>query len=107
MLRSFSATAIPAAPLISIPLTFRKSFYRSEWEARIKGPHPDLSATQDSPLKRVLKKSTGPLKPLFETRVYRTVRWFKNAETNIQSHLIEVKSVQARVPNPYVSLSLS
>src|SRR5262245_50855850 len=63
---------------------FANPLYRGEWEARIEGPQPDLSAANDSPLKRVLKKSTGVLKPLFETRVRRTVRWFDNAGTNIE-----------------------
>src|SRR5262245_44038832 len=44
---------------------FGNSFYRGEWEAKIKGPHPDLGAAHDSPLKRVLKNSVEALKPLF------------------------------------------
>src|SRR5262245_35658897 len=63
---------------------FGNPLYRGEWEAQIKGPHPELRATQNSPLKRVLKKSARVLTPLFETRVHRTVRRFKNAGTNIE-----------------------
>src|SRR5262245_51894099 len=87
---------------------FGNPLYRGEWEAKIKGPHPDLRAAHDSPLKHVLKKSAGALKPLFETRVRRTVRRFENAWTNIDIALDrgEISTGPRRAPICELELEL-
>src|SRR6516165_5469114 len=49
-------------------------FERDEWEAEIAGREPDLSLAEGTPLEPLMtKKFRRRLKPLFETRVRRTV----------------------------------
>src|SRR4029077_702739 len=49
-------------------------FERDEWENAIAGNEPDLSLAKDSPLERLASdKLRRQLKPIFETRVKRTV----------------------------------
>ena len=49
-------------------------FERDEWEAEIAGNKPDLSLAKDTPLERALSdRLRRQLKPIFETRVKRTV----------------------------------
>lgn len=49
-------------------------FERNEWEVEIAGNEPDLNLATDSPLERLLCKGLSrQLKPIFETRVKRTV----------------------------------
>src|SRR5215472_368901 len=49
-------------------------FERGEWENVIAGKEPDLSLAQDSPLEQLASdKLRRQLKPIFETRVKRTV----------------------------------
>ena len=51
-------------------------FERGEWENQIAGNEPDLSLAKDSPLERLASdKLRRQLKPIFETRVKRTVYW--------------------------------
>ena len=49
------------------------SFERDEWESEIEGGRPDLSLASGTPLKTLKDKLGRQLKPLFETRVHRTV----------------------------------
>src|SRR5262245_22959582 len=85
---------------------FGNPLHRGEWEAQIKGPHPDLSATPDSPLKRVLKKSAGVLKPVFETRVRRTVRRFEKSATNIEIAIDRGEIIMGSRREPICELEL-
>src|SRR6516164_3343852 len=49
-------------------------FERGEWENAIAGNEPDLSLAKDTPLERLANdKLRRQLKPLFETRVKRTI----------------------------------
>jgi inorganic triphosphatase YgiF len=47
-------------------------FDRPEWETRIAGPHPDLSAVASTPLQDLLKSGAAEgLRPLFQTTIER------------------------------------
>ena len=55
-------------------------FERGEWENAIAGNEPDLSLAKDSPLERLASdKLRRQLKPIFETRVKRTVYRIANS----------------------------
>ena len=57
---------------------------RDEWEVDIAGNKPDLSLAKDTPLERVLTdKLRRQLKPVFETRVKRTVYQLSGDEHEI------------------------
>ena len=59
-------------------------FERDEWEVEIAGRKPDLSLAKDTPLERVLTdKLRRQLKPVFETRVKRTVYQLSGDEHEI------------------------
>ena len=59
-------------------------FERDEWEVEIAGNKPDLSLARDTPLERVLTdKLRRQLKPVFETRVKRTVYQLSGVEREI------------------------
>ncbi len=59
-------------------------FERDEWEAEIGGEKPDLNLVQGTALEPLLNnKLRRRLKPLFETRVQRTVYLFTNKTCSI------------------------
>jgi inorganic triphosphatase YgiF len=60
-------------------------FTRNEWEQEIGGREPDFAAAHDTPVGPVFnRKLRRGLKPLFETRVRRTVYPIHNADSEIE-----------------------
>src|SRR6266852_2717200 len=58
---------------------------RNEWERDVAGTQPDLDAARDTALALLLsKKLRRNLKPVFETRVRRTVYPIRSAESEIE-----------------------
>ena len=83
-------------------------FDRLEWETAIEGDSPDFDALADTPAARVLAKAKGPLGPLFETVVDRTVWQVETADESIELALDEgeVSGRGQRQPISEVELEL-
>ena len=88
--------------------TFGNPMVRGEWEQRIKGPTPDLAVAHDTPLRRVLKDTDAPVKPIFETCVQRTVRRLKRAGSTIEVALDkgEIRTPDGNAPLCELELEL-
>ena len=60
-------------------------FSRDEWEQDIEGPWPDLGQAKDTALESLSKRDLAEsLKPVFETRVQRTVRRLQRNNARIE-----------------------
>ena len=77
-------------------------FERGEWESEIADGQPDLSLVHDTPLKPLMNgKLRRQLKPMFETRVHRTVYPIAN-----RAHVIELAIDQGEIDTGGSSLPL-
>ena len=77
-------------------------FERSEWESEITDGEPDLSLVRDTPLKPLMNgKLRRQLKPMFETRVNRTVYALAK-----RAHVIELAIDRGKIDTGVSSLPL-
>jgi triphosphatase len=82
---------------------------RFEWERQISGPSPDLTEVDDTPLHALLTRvRPASLRPLFETRMYRTLRRVAHGRSEIEVAVDEGEIVagKRRVPVSEVELEL-
>jgi triphosphatase len=77
-------------------------FERGEWESEIADGEPDLSLARKTPLKPIMsRKLRRQLKPIFETRVHRTVYSIAN-----RGHLTELTIDKGKIDSGGSSLPL-
>src|SRR5215471_12973139 len=82
-------------------------FDRNEWERDIGGKQPDLDATQDTALQPLLgKKLRRGLKPVFETRVRRTVYPIRREGSEIEVTIDKGKVEAGRRSAPLCEVEL-
>jgi triphosphatase len=84
-------------------------FSRGEWEQEIEGPWPDLGQAKDTTLKSLSRRDLAEsLKPVFETRVQRTVRRLQRNDARIEFALDqgEIDTGTSRFPLCEVELEL-
>src|SRR5262245_43380608 len=82
-------------------------FDRNEWERDIGGKQPDLDATQDTALQPLLgKKLRRGLKPVFETRVRRTVYPIRQEGSEIELTIDKGKVEAGRRSAPLCEVEL-
>jgi triphosphatase len=82
---------------------------RFEWERQISGPSPDLTEVDGTPLHALLTRlRPASLRPLFETRMYRTLRRVAHGGSEIEVAVDEGEIVagKRRVPVNEVELEL-
>jgi triphosphatase len=82
---------------------------RKEWEREISGPTPDLGVVDGTPLHAVLTRARrASLRPLFATRVHRTLRRVVHGESEIEVAVDEGEIVagKCKVPVSEVELEL-
>ena len=60
---------------------------RGEWETALGGPNLDLKAAARTPLEAVLKDLKGDLKPVFVTRVQRTLHLVRQGKARVEAAL--------------------
>ena len=82
-------------------------FARNEWECDIGGKRPDLDAARDTALEPLLsKKLRRGLKPLFETRVRRTVYPIRSGDSEIELSIDRGKVEAGRQSSPLCEVEL-
>jgi triphosphatase len=82
-------------------------FARNEWERDIAGAQPDLDAARDTALGPLLsKKLRRNLKPVFETRVRRTVYPIQRGESEIELTIDKGKVEAGRQSSPLCEVEL-
>jgi triphosphatase len=82
-------------------------FARNEWERDIGGKRPDLDAAHDTGFEPLLsKKLHRDLKPLFETRVRRTVCPIHSGDSGIELTIDRGKVVAGRQSSPLCEVEL-
>ena len=82
-------------------------FARNEWERDIGGKRPDLEAARDTALEPLLsKKLRRGLKPLFETRVRRTVYPIHSGDSEIELTIDRGKVEAGRQSSPLCEVEL-
>src|ERR1700730_7271197 len=82
-------------------------FARNEWERDIGGKRPDLEAARDTALEPLLsKKLRRGLKPLFETRVRRTVYPIHSGDSEIELTIDKGKVEAGRQSSPLCEVEL-
>jgi triphosphatase len=82
-------------------------FARNEWERDIDGKQPDLDAARDTALEPLLsKKLRRGLKPLFETRVRRTVYPIRSGDSEIELSIDRGKVEAGRQSSPLCEVEL-
>jgi len=82
---------------------------RKEWEQDIDGPHPDLAAAKNTPIDRLLNgQLSEALRPVFETRVQRTIYLVTNRGQRVEVALDEgeIDSGKRRLPLLELELEL-
>ncbi len=80
---------------------------RNEWERDVAGTQPDLDAARDTALAPLLsKKLRRNLKPVFETRVRRTVYPIRSAESEIELAIDKGKVEAGRHSSPLCEVEL-
>lgn len=80
---------------------------RNEWEQPIHGTTPDLDAARGTALKPILTKEVRrKLKPMFETKVHRTVFPMRDGYTEIELVLDEGKVVAGEMTVPLHEVEL-
>jgi triphosphatase len=82
-------------------------FARDEWESEIEGGAPDLRLAQDTALAPILSsKFRRQLKPVFETRVRRTIYPLSNGNSDIALTLDKGKIASGRNSRPLCEIEL-
>jgi inorganic triphosphatase YgiF len=82
-------------------------FARGEWEHQISGRQPDLDVTKDDALRAVFSKNVRRgLKPIFETRVRRTVYPIKSGDSEIELTVDKGKVEVGRQSSPLCEVEL-
>jgi inorganic triphosphatase YgiF len=82
-------------------------FDRNEWEHEIAGRQPDLAAARDaSPQPMFSKKLGRGLKPVFETRVRRTVYPIHSGDSEIELSIDKGKVEAGRLSSPLCEVEL-
>jgi inorganic triphosphatase YgiF len=80
---------------------------RFEWEQEIAGPAPDLKVVDGTPLHSLLTRARrGQLRPLFETRMRRTVRRVVHGDSEIEVAIDEGEIVAGRRGAPVSEVEL-
>jgi triphosphatase len=82
-------------------------FDRNEWEHEIAGRQPDLAAARDTSLEAMFGKNLSRgLKPVFETRVRRTVYPIHSGESEIELSIDKGKVEAGRQSSPLCEVEL-
>src|SRR5262249_45630680 len=82
-------------------------FTRDEWEHQIGGRRPDLDVARDAALGSVFsKKGRHSLKPIFETRVRRTVYPIQSGDSEIELTIDKGKVEAGRQSSPLCEVEL-
>ncbi len=82
-------------------------FARNEWEREIAGAQPDLDAARNTALEPLLsKKLRRGLKPVFETRVRRTVYPIQRGDSEIELTIDKGKVEAGRQSSPLCEVEL-
>ena len=83
------------------------AFKRGEWEHEVEGEFPDLRKARDTPLApMVTKELKRQLRPIFETRIHRTIVPLNRNGSHIQVALDEGRVRAGRKSAPIVEVEL-